>query len=147
MKTLLKLMWFWPPYLGAGIRVGRVAPDLSSIEVVMKLRFWNRNYVGSHFGGSLFSMTDPFFALMLIHKLGRNYIVWDKGATIRFKRPGKGRVRVVFELSAERLEEIRAQAEREHKVEPVFQVEIKDESGAVVAEVEKTLYVRRKTPA
>jgi acyl-coenzyme A thioesterase PaaI-like protein len=146
MKTILKLMWLWPPFLGAGIRVERVSPDLSSLEVSMKLRFWNRNYVGSHYGGSLFSMTDPFFALMLIHNLGRNYIVWDKAATIHFRKPGKGRVRVLFELSRERLEEIRAQAERDPKVEPVFKVEIRDESGDVVAEVEKTLYVRRKKP-
>jgi acyl-coenzyme A thioesterase PaaI-like protein len=139
-------MWLWPPFLGAGIRVERVSPDLSSLEVSMKLRFWNRNYVGSHYGGSLFSMTDPFFALMLIHNLGRNYIVWDKAATIHFRKPGKGRVRVLFELSRERLEEIRAQAERDPKVEPVFKVEIRDESGDVVAEVEKTLYVRRKKP-
>jgi len=110
----------------------------------MKMRFWNKNYVGSHYGGSLFSMTDPFLMLMLINNLGRDYIVWDKVASIRFKKPGKGTVRAHFQITPEEIESIRLQADQGAKVEPVFQVLVLDESGAVVAEVKKTLYVRRK---
>jgi len=87
---LLRLMNLWPPFLGAGVRV---SPDLTSIKVEMRLRFWNQNYVGTHFGGSLFSMTDPFLGLMLFENLGANYVVLDKAASIRFTKPGKGRVR------------------------------------------------------
>jgi acyl-coenzyme A thioesterase PaaI-like protein len=138
------LMRFWPPYLGAGIRVTKVAEDLSLVEVEMKLRPWNQNYVGTQFGGSLYSMTDPFLMLMLMHRLGPAYVVWDKSATIRFKRPGRGRVVARFELPASQVSEIRARVDAERKVEPQFQVKIVDEAGAVVAEVDKTLYVRRK---
>ncbi|HSG40900.1 MAG TPA: DUF4442 domain-containing protein, partial [Thermoanaerobaculia bacterium] len=105
---------------------------------------WNRNYVNTHFGGSLYSMCDPFFMLMLMDALGRGYIVWDKAATIRFRRPGKGTVSARFHIPPERVEEIRAAADANGKVEPVFTVEVTDEKGEVVAEVEKLLYVRRK---
>ncbi|HEX4924334.1 MAG TPA: DUF4442 domain-containing protein [Bdellovibrionales bacterium] len=140
----LKLINFWPPYFGAGVRVKRIAPDLRAIDVEMKLRFWNQNYVGTHFGGSLYAMTDPFIMLMLIENLGRDYIVWDKAALIQFKKPGKGKVSARFALTANEIDEIRAQADREYKIEPKFTVSVTDESGETVALVEKTLYVRRK---
>jgi hypothetical protein len=88
----------WPPFLGMGIRIRRIAPDMKAVDVEMKLRFWNANYVGTHFGGSLFAMTDPFYMLMLMANLGRDYIVWDKAATIRYKKPGRGTVRAEFRI-------------------------------------------------
>ena len=142
--TLLRLLRFWPPYLGAGVRVTHINSDLTSIEVQMKLHFWNKNYVGTQFGGSLYTMVDPFFMMMLLHNLGRDYIVWDKSAAIRFRKPGTGIVSARFELSREQIEEIRSLADQEPKVEPQFQVHILDMSGQVIAEVDKTLYVRRK---
>jgi hypothetical protein len=141
---LFKLINLWPPYLGAGIRLREVAPDFTSLEVEMKLRFWNRNYVGTHFGGSLYAMTDPFLMLMMMENLGKDYIVWDKAASIRFKKPGKGRVRARFELPRGRISEIRAEADRLPKTEPEFQVQVLNDADEVVAEVHKTLYVRRK---
>lgn len=142
-RFLLRMMSFYPPYLGAGVRV-RVSDDLRTFEVRMRLTFWNRNYVGTHFGGSLYTMCDPFFMLILVEALGREYVVWDKAAAIRFRRPGKGTVHATFHIPQERVDEIRAAADRDGKTEPVFQVEVKDEQGEVVAEVEKRLYVRRK---
>ena len=142
--TMLKLFNFYPPYLGAGIRIHKISPDLRRVEVELGLHWWNRNYVGTHFGGSIYSMTDPFFMVMLIENLGHEYIVWDKAADIHFKKPGKGKVRVVFELTQERIDEIRKQALDQFKVEPVFTVQVLNEENEIVAEVFKTLYVRRK---
>jgi hypothetical protein len=141
---LIRLINFWPPYFGAGIRVSYISPDFRVIDVKMKLRFWNRNYVGTHFGGSLYSMVDPFFMLMLLENLGKDFIVWDKSASIRFKKPGKGIVFARFELSVEEIERIKSEAEKNEKVEPLFKVLIKDETGDVVSEVEKLLYVKKK---
>jgi len=141
MRTLMNI---WPPFLGAGIRVKRLRPDWKEIDVEMKLRRWNANYVGTHYGGSLYSMTDPFYMLMLIENLGRDYIVWDKSASIRFRKPGKGIVHASFRLSDRQIEEIREALKTEEKVEREFVVEIKDESGAVIAEVQKQLHIRRK---
>src|ERR1039458_1263587 len=90
---LRRLVNLWPPFLGAGIRIKHIAPDMKAVDVEMKLRWWNANYVGTHFGGSLFAMTDPFYMLMLMANLGRDYIVWDKAASIRYRKPGKGTVR------------------------------------------------------
>ena len=134
----------WPPFLGAGIRITRIASDMKSLDVEMKLRFWNANYVGTHFGGSLFAMTDAFYMLMLMHHLGRDYVVWDKAATIRYKKPGRGPVRVEFRLTDAQVEEVRQKLKTLEKYEPVFVVEVKDESGVVIAEVKKLLHVRKR---
>ena len=150
MKRLLKryigtLLNFWPPFLGAGIRIKRFQPDWKAIDVEMKLRRWNSNYVGTHYGGSLYSMVDPFYMLMLIENLGPDYIVWDKAATIRFKKPGRGVVSANFQLSEEQVEQIRQELKTAEKMERIFKIEVRDESGTVVAEVEKQLHVRRKS--
>lgn len=137
-------MSFWPPYVGAGIRVKNVASDFTSIDVEMKLRWWNKNYVGTHFGGSLYAMTDPFYMLILIENLGRDYIVWDKASNINFKKPGKGTVRAHFSLTREQIEKFKAEADALPKIEPVIRVNVTDLDGHVVAEVDKTLYIRRK---
>jgi acyl-coenzyme A thioesterase PaaI-like protein len=146
-RALRRWINFWPPFLGMGIRVIRIAPDMKAVDVEMKLRFWNANYVGTQFGGSLFAMTDPFYMLMLMANLGRDYIVWDKAATIRYRKPGKGTVRAEFRLSDIQIDDIREKLKTQPKYEPVFSVEVKDEAGVVIAEVEKVIYVRRKQSA
>jgi Domain of unknown function (DUF4442) len=145
-NILKRFIRFYPPFLGAGIRVHRISQDLRTIEVHMPLRFWNKNYVGTHFGGSLYTMCDPFFMLILINNLGPDYIVWDKAATIRFKKPGKGLVKAVFHIPAERIAEIRAQADAHGKIEPQFHTVVTDPDGNVIAEVDKLLHVRKKKP-
>ncbi|HEX2162338.1 MAG TPA: DUF4442 domain-containing protein, partial [Thermoanaerobaculia bacterium] len=102
---VLRLLSVWPPYLGAGIRVSR--PDPHTFVVRLKLRWWNRNYFGTHFGGSLYAMCDPFFVLILAQALGKGYVVWDKAAAIRFVRPGRGTVTATFRLPPEEVEAIR----------------------------------------
>lgn len=143
-KWYFKLMSLWPPYLGAGIRIKDVADDLHSINVEMKLRWWNKNYVGTQFGGSLYAMTDPFFVLILSKQLGSQYIIWDKAATIRFKSPGNGTVKAYFEITPDEVSRIKKEADENYKSEPKFTLNILDESNTIIAEVEKTLYIRRK---
>jgi Domain of unknown function (DUF4442) len=143
-RLMLRLINIWPPIAGAGIRV-RWGADMKSVDVEMKLRPWNRNYVGTHYGGSLYSMADPFYMLMLMNNLGRDYIVWDKAATIRFRKPGKGKVRAEFRLSDAQLDDIREQLNTLPKYEPTFTVEVTDEAGDMVAEVQKVLHIRKKS--
>lgn len=138
------LMNLWAPFRGPGIRVVSIADNFSEVHVELRTKLTNRNYVGTHFGGSLFSMTDPFYMLMLLQRLGRNYIVWDKDASIRFLKPGKGTVHAVFQLSDAELAGIKAEADALGKSEPKFLIQVRDADGEAVAEVEKTLYVRRK---
>ena len=128
--------------LGAGIRSRTV--DEHTVVVEMKLTAMNRNIIGVHFGGSLYAMCDPWFMLILMRLLGKDYIVWDKAAGIKFKKPGKGTVRARFHIPAERVEQIRADADALGKIEPVFHVDVLDDTGEVIASVEKLLYVRRK---
>jgi len=138
-------MGWWPPFLGAGIRVRSLADDFRDVKVEMRLGLLNRNYFGTHFGGSLYAMTDPFFAIMLMHNLGGEYLVWDKSGSIEYVAPGRGTVRARFVLTEQRVAEIRAQAAGGEKVLPEFQVEVRHAgSDALVALVRKTLYVRLK---
>lgn len=144
-RRLKWLLGIYPPFRGAGIRIDRISADMRVIEVRMPLRWYNRNYVGTHYGGSLYSMCDPFFMLILMEQLGPGYVVWDKRATIEFLRPGRGTVRARFEISEERVEEIRRAADEAGKVEPRFETEVVDEAGETVARVGKLLYVRRRS--
>ena len=137
----------WPPFLGAGIRVTRVSADYSAIDETLRLGLANRNYFGTQFGGSLFAMTDPFFALMMLHNLGPDYVVWDKAATIRYRRPGRGDVHALFRLAACATARARRAAARGAKHERVFRVTFVDRDDAVVAEVEKSLSSRRRPDA
>ncbi len=139
-----RLINMYPPYLGAAVRITHVSEDFLNVDVEMPLRFYNRNYFGTHFGGSLYAMCDPFYVLMLVNILGPDYIVWDKAAAIRFKKPGKGLMKASFHLTEEKIAEIRAQADTLPKVEPQFQVLVKDTEGNVIAEVDKLLYIKKK---
>lgn len=143
----LKLFLNWyPPYLGAGIHVGHVAADWSSLRVSMPLRWYNRNAVGTHFGGSLYAMIDPHFMLLMVGALGPGYTVWDQSASIVFRRPGRGRVSAEIRLPPTRLAEIRAQAQDGQAHRPEFEVQIIDDDGTLVAEAKKVIYVRLKQP-
>jgi acyl-coenzyme A thioesterase PaaI-like protein len=137
-------MRFYPPYLGAGIRIAEVSEDLRAITVEMDLTAWNRNYVGTHFGGSLYAMCDPFYMFMVIQAMGPDYVVWDKAASIDFLKPGRGRVTARFELPEERLDQIRAEVAANGKSHPRFEAAIRDQAGDVVARVGKVLSVRPK---
>ena len=141
---IFRLINFWPPYLASGIRITRLQISTGVIEVQMKLHWWNRNYVGTHYGGSLYSMCDPFYMLILIERLGSGFIVWDKRASIRFRTPGRGRVRARFEITEQEIEEIRETAIRDGKAEPLFVVKVLDDQDQVVAEVEKLVHVKRE---
>ena len=132
------------PLRGAGIHVRDIAPDFRSATVELREKLFNRNYVGTHFGGSLFAMTDPFFMIMMMKNLGPDYVVWDKSGTVRFLKPARGTVTARFELPEASVMEARAKTASGEKHEPVFRVEIVDEQGATVADVEKTLHIRRK---
>ena len=134
----------YPPYLGTGISVVDVAPDFRRMVVEMKKRRYNSNAFGTHFGGSLYAMCDPHFALLLIPLLGPDYLVWDKAATIEFLKPGRGTMRAEFAWNDAQLGDIRAHTADGAKYEPVRTVDITGEAGDVVARVNKTLYVRKK---
>jgi acyl-coenzyme A thioesterase PaaI-like protein len=132
------------PYWGTGISVRELAPDFRRMVVQMKQRRYNGNAFGTHFGGSLYAMCDPHYALLLVALLGPDYVVWDKAATIEFLRPGRGTVRAEFTWSTEQLDDIRAHTADGSKYEPVRTVEVTATDGAIVARVDKTLYVRKK---
>ena len=139
-------MNLWPPFVGAGIRVLKISADYRSVTVRLRPGLLNRNYFGTHYGGSLFSMTDPFYVLMLLHNLPRGYRVWDRAARIEFKAPGRDDVFAHFELTDAMLAAVLAATAGGAKFEPTWSVDVVDADGKVVATVEKTLYIRR-TPA
>ena len=146
-SSLLRLINFWLPLWGAGIRVTHISKDLREINVELKHRPWTLNYVRTQYGGSIFSMTDPFFMLMLIENLGRDYIVWDQSASIRFKKPGRTKLKCAFRLSEEQLNEIRSEVDLQGKIVKPFQIEVMDMQGEVVASIEKNIHIRKHPKA
>jgi acyl-coenzyme A thioesterase PaaI-like protein len=143
-KQALKVINFWPPYFAAGIKVISFNEDLTKIEVQMKQSSFNTNYVGTHFGGSLYSMCDPFYMFMLIHHLGKEHIVWDHSAEIKFIKPGKGIVRAIFSVTLEEINQYRQMAFDTFKIYPKFETFVYDSQDQQIAQVKKVLYVRRK---
>jgi acyl-coenzyme A thioesterase PaaI-like protein len=135
---------WWPPFRGLGVKVREIAPDFRRVTVELRMRLFNRNFVGTHFGGAMFAMADPFYMIMMMHNLGREYVVWDKAGAVRFLKPGRGTLTAKFEVTQAMVDEAIAKTAEGAKFEPTYAVELKDGEGTVVATVEKTLYIRKK---
>ena len=143
--TLLRWIFnLWPPFAASGIHVTRLSPDWRHARVELRMRPWNRNYVRTHYGGNLFSMTDPFWMIMTLQSLGRDYIVWDQAGSIEFLKPGRGTVAAEFDLGDDVLQAMRAATAGGERYLHWFQTDILDREGDVVARVRKQVYVRRK---
>ena len=143
-KLLKRILNLYPPYLGAGVKVAYISEDWKELHVSMSLRWYNRNAVGTHFGGSLYSMIDPHLMLLLMQLLGKEYLVWDKSADIEFVKASKKKVTSVLKVTNEDLKVIRRNTNNGEKYFSDFIVEIRDEDDDLVARVKKTIYVRRK---
>jgi acyl-coenzyme A thioesterase PaaI-like protein len=142
-KIIRKINWY-PPYLGMGVRVKSFRDDFTRFEVELRARWYNRNLFGTHFGGSLYAMSDPFFVFIITSNLGRGYIVWDKSAAIDFLKPASGTILGIFEINKDRLAEIRAEVDQLGKNTYHFEADLVDEAGQTVARVKKEVYVRSK---
>lgn len=143
-KGMRQLINIYGPYFGAGVKATYIDKDFRQAKVSLALRWYNKNYVGVHFGGSLYSMIDPFYMLLLMNNLGKDYIVWDKSADIEFIKPGTGTVSATFIITDDMLKEIKEKTANGDKFLPTYPVVIIDEQGEIVAKANKTLYIRRK---
>lgn len=135
---------WWPCYRGTGGRVTYIAADWKEVRVRLPLNLRTRNYVGSIYGGSMYAALDPFFMIMLIQLLGPDYVVWDKAASIRFRKPGRTPLFAAFRLDPAELEEIHRQLETADRIDRTYRVELQDREGIVHAELEKVVQVRKK---
>lgn len=139
--------WFFnlfPAYRGTGGRVTYIADDWHEVRVKLPLNWRTRNYVGTIYGGSIYGAIDPIYMLMLMRILGPEYTVWDKAAKIRFRKPGKSTLFADFRLSDDEITEIKMLAEGARSIDRIYDLVLKDESGIVHAEIEKTLYISKK---
>ncbi len=131
----------WPPFWAAGIRVVEISDDWGYVKVRLRKYWFNRNYVNVHYGGSLFSMTDPFYMLMIMQKLGKAYIVWDKTAEIKFIKPGRKDVYAEFRVSDQQISDYKQQLLTQDKIEPEFEIEIIDIEDNLISKVVKKLHI------
>lgn len=143
-KKLIRAINWYPPYLFSGIKIIDYSDDFKLFKVRLKLTWYNRNLMGTAFGGSLYSMCDPFFMFILLINLGKDYIVWDKFAYIEFVKPGKGNVFATFSLTSNEIEEIKNTVDTIGKHVFEFPCEVRDEAGILIASLKKGVYVRRK---
>ena len=139
-----RMLNFWPPFFFSGISVLEISKDFRHTKVRLKKKALTSNYVGTLFGGSLFAMTDPFYMVMILKNLGKDYIVWDKRSEIEYVSPGKSNVFAEFHLWDKDLDDIREQVASEGKYLKWFEVDIKSADGTVVAIVKKQIYIRKK---
>jgi acyl-coenzyme A thioesterase PaaI-like protein len=143
-RNLRRWMNIWPPFLFSGIRILSISDDFREAVIELRSRKLNMNYVGVHFGGAIFSMTDPFHMLLTMNLLGRGYVVWDKAARIEYLKPGKGTLRAHFRITDEMLADVRDNTLQDgDKYFPEWPVEVLNTDGETVARVFKTLYIRK----
>ena len=135
----------YPPLLGSGIRIRRIAPDWTSGELTMRVAPWTANTNGTAFGGALFAATDVLYGALLSGQLGGGYQVWTKSATIDFHRPGRGRLTCHVEVPATEADMIREQLTEQRSTSVVHTARIADSRGDVVVEARHTMFVRRRT--
>lgn len=143
-NTLKHIINLWPPLFFNAIKVTRISDNFREIDVALKLRWFNRNNVRTQFGGNLFAMTDPWYMLMIMENLGRDYYVWDKKASIDFVSPGRSDVAAKFVLTEEKITEIRAATASGEKYLADFVVDIYSAEHILVAKVHRTVYIKRK---
>lgn len=143
-RTRFFRWWFniYPAYRGTGARVTYIAGDWTEVRIRLPLNWRTRNRVNTIFGGSMYGSLDPMYMMMLMNLLGPEYIVWDKAASIRFRRPGREQLYAVFQLSTEQVADIRRAAHENGKTEPEFTINLVNASGEVHAICHKVLYVR-----
>jgi hypothetical protein len=120
-----------------------IANDFREIRVKLPLSWRTRNYVGTLFGGSIYASVDPMYMIMLIHLLGRDYVVWDKAATIRFRKPGRTTLFATFRVDEAELDAIRAATLSGEPIDRTYNIDLIDSEGTVHASVEKVIYIRR----
>jgi acyl-coenzyme A thioesterase PaaI-like protein len=143
-RSLRRWMNIWPPFLFSGIRIVSISDDFREAVIELRDRKLNMNYVGVHFGGAIFAMTDPFYMLLTMNLLGRGYVVWDKAARIEYLKPGKATLRALFKITDEMLTDVRANTQNDgDKYFPEWAVDVKSTEGETVARVFKTLYIRK----
>lgn len=137
----------WPCYRGTGGRVTHIAADWSELRVRLPLSWRTRNYVGTIFGGSLYAAVDPFYMLMLIHRLGPGFVVWDKAASIRFRKPGRSRLFATFRIEEAEVAEILRLLQDRPKVDRTYPVELRDAEGVLHAEIQKVIHISTTRPS
>lgn len=140
------ITWLYPAYRGTGGKITYIAADWREIHVQVPLSLRTRNYVGTIFGGSMYGAVDPIYMVILIKSLGPEYLVWDKAAAIRFRKPGKSTLHARCAVSEGELDEIRATLRTERSTDRTYIIQLVDADGTVHAEVEKVVYIRRKRP-
>jgi acyl-coenzyme A thioesterase PaaI-like protein len=133
----------FPAYRRGGGRIAYISDDYHEIHIKLPLNWATKNYVGTIFGGSMFAAVDPIYMVMLIKILGREYIVWDKSANIRFKRPGKETLFAKFLITPEDVLDIKSQLESTKSIDKVFSIELKNDAGKVHCIIEKTIYISK----
>ncbi len=142
-----KLRWgfnLFPAFRGTGARITYISSDFREARVRLPLNWRTRNYVGTIFGGSLYGAVDPMYMILLIKILGPDYVVWDKAATIRFRKPGRGTLYARFLIEEEEIRTIRSLLGTASSIDRIYRVDLADAAGIVHAEVEKTIYIRKR---
>ena len=135
---------FFPPWRGTGARVVYISSDFREVRVELPLSWRTRNYVGTIFGGSLYGAVDPVYMIQLMQILGRGYVVWDKAATIRFRKPGRSKLTATFKIEEAEVNTIRQLTANGDPVDRVYNVDLVNAEGVVHASVEKTIYIRKR---
>ena len=134
----------WPPLRKQGIQVTNINKSLTRMDVQLKSKWFNQSAAFAIFGGSLYTMTEPFYMLLFLGHIGNDHIVWDKSGLITFTSPARKTINVTFEITPAQIKDIVERCEDGAPILKTFNVDLIDTSGKLVAQVEKVVYIRKK---
>ena len=144
-NTLFKILFnISPMYRRTNARLIDVSEDIHRVKIKISLNYKNRNYMGTMFGGSMLSATDPIYMIQLLQILGDDYVVWDKSTNIRFKKPANQHCYAIFEFTTEEINQIKNDVLQHNEINLVKNLSIESKSKNVYAVVEKTIYISTK---
>jgi acyl-coenzyme A thioesterase PaaI-like protein len=139
-----RLLNLWPCYWGTGVRLKHISKDFREVRLEVPLNWRTRNYVGTIFGGSMYGAVDPVCMLALIKNLGSSYEVWDKAASIRFKKPGRSTLHATFTLDQKEIDRIQEELSHTDSIDCLYNIDLVDDDGTACATVEKIIHIRKR---
>jgi hypothetical protein len=145
-STLFKILFNYSPmYKRTNARLISVSEDLHKVKIKISLNYKNKNYMGTMFGGSMLSATDPIYMIQLLQILGDDYVVWDKATNIRFKKPANQHSYALFAFTSDEIIQIKEDVATKNEIDLLKTLTIESNSNQIFAVVEKTIYISTKS--
>lgn len=138
-------MRIYPPMLFQRIWVKKIHKGFTGVDVKINRSFFTTNLGNSIFGGTIFSATDPFYALLfgqLMQRKGFKITVWLKSAEIQYLKPGRSDLNYTIVVDDGMIADAENALRIDGKFVRTYPIDIFDTSGELCATALNEVYIR-----